>query len=98
MTNFEVHFTKLLSFTLVGIHAYTNYVPSAQVGQLVINWWFHFLIISFTSFTGILITRQYQYTKRINFLQRMLVNMRTKYYNNIIMRDLLSPPPPPTNR
>ena len=43
------------------------------LSQLLRNWWFHFLIILFTSFTGILITRQYQYTKRINFLQRMLV-------------------------
>lgn len=44
-----------------------------QLSQLVRSWWFDLLIICFTSFTGILITRQYQYTKRINFLQRMLV-------------------------
>lgn len=53
---------------------YSIYLIGRELlSQLLRNWWFHFLIICFTSFTGILITRQYQYTKRINFLQRMLV-------------------------
>ena len=87
---------------------HTSHACREQFGMLIREWWFHLLIISFTSFTGILITRQYQYTKRINFLQRMLVSQLSFYRGRLSLLSVtlslslslslslaLSPSPPP---
>ena len=41
--------------------------------ELTKTYVFHVVVIVFTTITGILISRQHQYTRRINFLQRMQV-------------------------